>query len=148
MAGPQKMELPDEGIPEQQMLQTLVDKIEDMHGRMQQELDGLHAQIKVLLERVPDPACTISLAELVPPPDETAEEEARRIAKDIFEKECWNYDCDCGPYNREVWIRRMRHECNKALLRSNGFDVYMPEENNRERGVYLRWNAISPAGAE
>lgn len=123
------------------MLQTLASKINDMDARMQQELDGLHSQITSLLERVPDPACTTSLAELEPPPDEAAEQEAQRIAKDIFDKERWKYeDCGCG-FNRQVWVGRVRHECNKALLRSNGFDVYMPPENNYERGVLIRWNA-------
>ena len=70
------------------------------------------------------------------------------MVKNIFDKERWNYDYDCGAYNREVWMGRVRHECNKALLRSNGFDVYMPVENDSERGIYVRWNAISPAGAE
>lgn len=130
------------------MLQTLLDKIEDMHGRMEKELHALHSLMGCLLERVPDPARTTSLAELRPPPDETAEEEAQRIAKGILHRERWNCDLGPSPYNRNVWMECVRHECNKALLRSNGFDVYVPEEFNSERGCYLRWHARGDASPD
>lgn len=125
--------------PEQQMLQTLISKVEDMRGRMQQELDNLRALVGSVLQRVPEPACTTSLAELRPPPDETAEQEAQRVAKDILDRGRWNYEDVDGGFSTELWLGRVRHECNRALLRSNGFHVHQTGENNYERGIYVRW---------
>lgn len=141
-------DLSKHGTPEQQMLLTLASKVDDVHKRMQQELDDLHSEVKSLLERVPDPGCTSSLAEMGPPPDETAEEEAHRIARKISGKIFWYHEDRTGGFNRQAWVGRMRHECNKALLRSNGFHVREAGDDIHEEGVYLEWNRrdeISPA---
>lgn len=137
------------GTPGQLLLLTLASTIDDMDASMQQQCAALKADACKLGERIPEPSSRKgnALMLLTPPADETAEEEAQRLVREIMDKsntgrkepqddnlmpDYW------GKYNRDIWTE-VKHAPNAAMLQKTGFHV------KREYGpfdeCYIQWKS-------
>lgn len=134
------------GTPGQLLLLALAASIDGLDACMQQQCGDLKADVWKLEKRIPQSADMQGnpLVLLRPPADETVEEEAQRLVRDIKDKgnihhktqeeqsfrqwrEYW------GEYNRDM-SSEVRHAETKATLEKIGFNV---------RGWKSEWTPFS-----
>lgn len=142
------------GTSEQLLLLTLAATIDDVDTRMQQRCAALRADVCQLVKRIPEPTAMQGnpLALLTPPADETAEEEAQRLTREIKNTDNVHHKTPAdgtfrlwrdywGEYDRDI-STDVRHAETKATLEKMGFHVTGWNCEWRPFcGTYVQWKS-------